>query len=107
MNRKDIPDSTIDIIAEHINRRTNQPAHIPIVTIDGDPSSPHYFEIIPFDEIDNAQGKHFAIDGSYNSQEFYNGIHVGLYTAGYICFHYGKYNLSNGFRIFPIQFYEN
>jgi|GEM_PF-639934 len=87
---KEIADSTIDIIAEHINKRTNQPARITIITIDGDSGSPHYFEIIPFDEIDISDSKYFAIDGSCNSQEFYNGIFVGLYTAGYICFHKGK-----------------
>ena len=90
MNKKDIPDSTIDAIAEHINKRTNQPARIPIITIDGDASSPHYYEIVSFNEIDNSENKYFAIDGSYNSQEFYNGIYVGLYTAGYVCFHKGK-----------------
>jgi len=90
MNRKDIPDSTIDVVAEHINKRTSQPARVSIITVDNDPTSPHYYEIIPFDKIDKSGNKYFAIDGSHNSQEFYNGIYVGLYTAGYICYHQGK-----------------
>ena len=90
MNQKEIPDNTIDTIAEHINRRINQPAKVTISTIEDNASSPHYFEIVPFDEIDNSTSKYFAIDGSYNSQEFYNGIYVGIYTAGYICFYKGK-----------------
>jgi hypothetical protein len=87
---KEIPDSTIDIISQHINETNNKPSRIPIITIDDDINTPHYFEIVPFGEIDNSDRKYFAIDGSYNSQEFYNGIYIGLYTAGYICFHKGK-----------------
>ncbi|MDR0572879.1 MAG: DNA double-strand break repair nuclease NurA [Tannerella sp.] len=87
---KEIPDSTIDIISQYINETSNKPSHIPIITVDDDVNTPRYFEIVPFDEIDNSDCKYFAIDGSYNSQEFYNGIYIGLYTAGYICFHKGK-----------------
>lgn len=87
---KEIPDSTIDIIAEHINETSNKPARVPIITVDNDVNTPHYFEIVPFNEIDNSSKRYFAIDGSYNSQEFYNGIYIGLYTAGYICFQNGK-----------------
>jgi hypothetical protein len=87
---KEIPDSTIDIISQCINETSNKPSRIPIITVDGVVDTPHYFEIVPFDEIDNSDHKYFAIDGSYNSQEFYNGIYLGLYTAGYICFHKGK-----------------
>jgi len=87
---KDIPDSTINIIAEHINEVNNRPSNVPVITVDNDVNTPHYFEIIPFNEIDNSEKKYFAIDGSYNSQEFYNGVYIGLYTAGYICYHKGK-----------------
>jgi hypothetical protein len=87
---KEILDSTIDIISQYINETSNKPSRIPIITVDGDINTPQYFEIIPFNEIDNSDRKFFAIDGSYNSQEFYNGIYIGLYTAGYICFHKGK-----------------
>jgi hypothetical protein len=90
MNKKEIPDDTIDIVARHINERNNRPSKIPIITIDGETETPHYFEIIPFDQIDNSKSHFFAIDGSYNSQEFYNGLSLGIYTAGYVCFKEGK-----------------
>lgn len=90
MNQKEIPENTIDIIAQHINERSNRPSSFPIITIEGETETPHYFEIIQFDQIDNCDRKFFAIDGSYNSQDFYNGLSVGLYTAGYICFWEGK-----------------
>jgi hypothetical protein len=60
------------------------------MTIEGETETPHYFEIVQFDQIDESDIKFFAIDGSYNSQDFYNGLSVGLYTAGYICFWKGK-----------------
>ena len=90
MNRKEIPDSAIEDVARHINERNNRPSTIPIITIDGETETPHCFEIIPFDQIDNSKANFFAIDGSYNSQEFYNGLSIGIYTAGYICYHGGK-----------------
>jgi len=90
MNQKEIPDSAIEIVARHINERNNRPSKIPIITIDGETETPHYFEIIPFDQIDNSKSKFFATDGSYNSQEFYNGLSIGVYRAGYICYHDGK-----------------
>ncbi|MDR0605069.1 MAG: DNA double-strand break repair nuclease NurA [Bacteroidales bacterium] len=90
MNYKEIPDSAIGIVARHINERNNKPSKVPIITIEGETETPHYFEIIPFDEIDNSSTKFFAVDGSYNSQEFYNGLSIGIYTAGYICYQNGK-----------------
>ena len=87
---KEISDSTIDIVATRINEVNNRPSLVPVITVDDDVYTPHYFEITPFDEIDNSEKKFFAIDGSYNSQEFYNGVYIGLYTAGYICYHKGK-----------------
>jgi NurA-like 5'-3' nuclease len=90
MNRKEIPDSAIEIVARHINERNNRPSKIPIITIDGETETPHYFEIIPFNQIDNSKSKFFAVDGSYNSQEFYNGLSIGIYTAGYICYYEGQ-----------------
>jgi hypothetical protein len=90
MNNREIPDNTIEIVARHINERNNKPSNVPIITIDGQTETPHYFEIIPFDEIDSSQTQFFAIDGSYNSQEFYNGLSIGIYTAGYICYKSGK-----------------
>lgn len=90
MNRKEIPENTIDTIAQHINERANRPSNFPIITIEGETETPHYFEIIQFDKIDESERNFFAIDGSYNSQDFYNGLSIGLYTAGYICFNRGK-----------------
>jgi hypothetical protein len=90
MNKKEIPDTTIEIVAKHINERNNRPSKIPIITIGGETETPHYFEIVPFDQIDNSGAHFFAIDGSYNRKEFYNGLCVGIYTAGYVCFKEGK-----------------
>jgi hypothetical protein len=91
MNKKEIPENTIDIIAQHINERLNQPVRLQtIITVDGNTETPHYYEIMQFDEIDKSERNFFAIDGSYNSQDFYNGLSVGLYTAGYVCYNLGK-----------------
>ncbi|MCL1814217.1 MAG: hypothetical protein FWG27_00120 [Treponema sp.] len=87
---KEIPDNTINVVAAYINEANNRPPRVPVITVDDDVNTPHYFEIIPFDEIDAFERKVFAIDGSYNSQEFYNGVYIGLYTAGYICYYKGK-----------------
>ena len=90
MNKIDIPDEAIENVARHINERNNRPSKVPIITIDGETETPHYFEIIPFDQIDKSKATFFAIDGSYNSQEFYNGLSIGIYTAGYIGYYEGK-----------------
>lgn len=90
MNQKEIPEEAIEAVAKHINQRNNKPSNIPIITVDGNTETPHYFEILPFDQIDNSDRKMFAIDGSYNYQQFYNGLSVGMYTGGYICFEHGK-----------------
>jgi hypothetical protein len=45
MNKRDIPDSAIGIIARHINERNNKPSKVPIITIEGETETPHYFEI--------------------------------------------------------------
>ena len=90
MNKKEIPDAAIEIVARHINERNNRPSKIPIITIEGETETPHYYEIIPFDQIDKSKAKFFAIDGSYNSQEFYNGLSIGVYRAGYVCYYEGK-----------------
>jgi len=85
-----IPQNAIDSIAEHINQRTNKQYSIPIV---GDPSkseTPQVFEIIPFSEMDNTNSRFYAIDGSNNSHSFYNGVSIGIYRAGYVCFQLGK-----------------
>src|SRR3990172_1971950 len=90
MSNKEIPDSAIEIVAKHINTRSNKPYQIPIVGIPENIETPQYFEIHPFDQIDNSDRRFYSIDGSYNSQEFYNGLAIAIYTAGYICYHQGK-----------------
>ena len=87
---KTIPDKDIDAVALHINERVNKPAHVSIVSISDDSTSVQYFESVPFDRIDSSLKRYFAVDGSYNSQEFYNGIYLGIYTAGYVCYSLGK-----------------
>jgi hypothetical protein len=96
MNPKEIPDSAIDVVAQHINDRNNRQTNIPISGPDDNTETPHYFEIIPFDKIDDTSIKFFAIDGSYNSQEFYNGLSIAVYSAGYICYQNGKQIRLNG-----------
>jgi hypothetical protein len=90
MANKEIPDSAIEVVARQINERSNKPYQIPIVGIAGNIETPQYFEILPFDQIDDTDRRFYAIDGSYNSQEFYNGLAIAVYTAGYICYQNGK-----------------
>jgi hypothetical protein len=85
-----IPQSAIDSIAEHINQRSNRQYNIPVVGNASNPETPQIYEIIPFDEIDNTEFRVYAIDGSRNSHSFYNGISIGLYQCGYVCFQGGK-----------------
>lgn len=90
MSRKEIPDSAIELVAKHINMRSNKNYGIPAIGNDDNIETPQVFEIIPFDQIDDSDARFYAIDGSYNSEQFYNGLSIGIYTAGYICFHRGK-----------------
>ncbi|WP_234734547.1 DNA double-strand break repair nuclease NurA [Tellurirhabdus bombi] len=90
MNQIEIPSYAIDSVAKAINDTVNRPSQVTVRTIEGESETPHYFEIIPFDKIDESTINFFAIDGSYNFQEFYNGISIGVYTAGYVCFNEGK-----------------
>ena len=90
MSRKEIPDSAIEVVARHINERSNKPYHIPLIGIADNVETPQYFEITPFGEIDNTERRFYAIDGSYNSEQFYNGLAIAIYTAGYICYQHGK-----------------
>jgi len=90
MNQKTIPDNTIDLVAHYINERINKPSSIPVIGNPDNPETPQIFEIMPFDEIDKIDRNFFAIDGSYNSQQFYNGVSIGVYSAGYICYKCGK-----------------
>lgn len=85
-----VDDNTIDRIALHINNRINSPPLIDISSDKENSFTPQYFEITPFKEIDSRESRFYAIDGSYNSQDFYNGVSLALYGAGYACFHKGK-----------------
>lgn len=90
MTRKEIPDGAIEIVAQHISNRNNKNYGIPIVGNPSNVETPQIFEIIPFDQIDESERRFYAIDGSSNSEQFYNGLSVGIYSAGYVCYHYGK-----------------
>jgi hypothetical protein len=85
-----VPQAAIDSIAQHINQRNNIQYGIPIVGNPSNTETPQIFEIIPFDQIDNSDSRVYAVDGSKNSHSFYNGISIGLYRAGYICFQGGN-----------------
>ena len=90
MNQEIIPDNAVDLVAHHINERSNKNYSIPVIGNPNNPETPQIFEIIPFDEIDRTDTRFYAIDGSYNSQQFYNGVSIGIYNAGYICYKAGK-----------------
>jgi hypothetical protein len=90
MSRQEIPDSAIEIVAEHINSRSSKNYGINSVGNETNIETPQIFEIHPFDEIDKTERRFYAIDGSYNSEEFYNGLAIALYAAGYICFQHGN-----------------
>ena len=90
MSTKEIPDSTIEIVAKHINTRSNRNHRISLIGGQDNIEAPQYFEIIPFAQIDDSDRRFYAIDGSYNSESFYNGLCIAIYAAGYICFHKGK-----------------
>ncbi len=90
MTRKEIPDCAIELVAKHINARSNKNYGIPAVGNDDNIETPQIFEIVPFDQIDHSEARFYAIDGSYNSEQFYNGLSIGIYAAGYICYHRGK-----------------
>ena len=97
MSHKEIPDEAIEVVAQHINSRNNRDHRISVVTVADNTTTPQYFEILPFDKIDDTKRKFFAIDGSSNYEQFYNGLSIGLYTAGYVCFQEGKQVCLNNF----------
>jgi len=90
MNQKTIPDNAVDLVAHHINERSNKNYSIPVIGNSDNPETPQIFEIMPFNEIDKTDRSFYAIDGSCNSQQFYNGVSIGIYNAGYICYKGGK-----------------
>ena len=90
MSRREIPDSAIETVAQHINNRSSKNYGINPIGNEENVETPQIFEILPFDEIDDTDGRFYAIDGSYNSQQFYNGLAIAVYTAGYVCFYHGQ-----------------
>ena len=90
MNQKTIPDNAVELVAHYINERINKNYSIPVIGNSNNTETPQIFEIIPFDKIDKTDRSFYAIDGSYNSQQFYNGVSIGIYSAGYICYKGGK-----------------
>lgn len=91
MNPKEIPEQAIVDLAAEINSKINKTPHLssPLTVVD-DTRTPQYFEILPFEQIDESDRTFFAIDGSSNQQEFYNGVCIGIYSAGYIGYQHGK-----------------
>lgn len=89
MTRMEIPDSAIELVAKHINTRSNKNYAIPVIGNDANIETPQIFEIYPFEHIDDSEIRFYAIDGSYNSEHFYNGLSIGMYAAGYICYQWG------------------
>jgi len=90
MNQKIIPNNAVELVAHYINEKVNKPSPIPVIGNPDNPETPQIFEIIPFDKIDKTDKNFYAIDGSYNSQQFYNGVSIGIYNAGYICYRGGE-----------------
>jgi hypothetical protein len=85
-----IPDDVIKGVAAQIHTRTNRDYHIPVVGVPGNLETPQIFEIMPFNQIDSRNARFYAVDGSYNSHSFYNGVSLCFYQAGYVCFHQGS-----------------
>lgn len=92
----EISDNAIEIVAQHINERSNKNYGITPIGNLANIETPQIFEILPFDEIDDSNRRFYAIDGSYNSEQFYNGLAIAVYSAGYICYHRGRQVRMNG-----------
>jgi len=110
MSRKEIPDSAIEAVARHLNSRSSKNYGITPVGNEDNIETPQVFEILPFDEIDSSERRFYAIDGSYNSEQFYNGLAIGIYTAGYVCYHHGtqlRMNSSDDPVILGQAYYPN
>ena len=74
MSSFEIPDDVIGGVASQIHAKTNKDYKIPVVGTSQNIETPQVFEIMPFSEIDRRRSRFYAIDGSQNSQTFYNGI---------------------------------
>jgi len=89
MRTDNIPEDSIELVAKYMNEKSSKNYQIPVIGNSSNSETPQVFEILPFDDIDNSYNRFYAIDGSYNSQQFYNGLAIGIYTAGYVCFQSG------------------
>jgi hypothetical protein len=96
MGNREIPDDAIEIVAQFINDRNNKNYSIPVIGNPNNLETPQIFEIIPFNEIDNSTRHFYAVDGSSNSEQFYNGLSLAIYTAGYVCYYEGVQLSLNG-----------
>ena len=90
MAKLEILDTTIESIARHINERSNKNYQINPVGVPQNLETPQIFEIVPFESIDQAECRYYAVDGSKSSQDFYNGLAIAVYAGGYICYQKGK-----------------
>jgi hypothetical protein len=90
MSSFEIPEGVINATAAQIHAKTNKDYKIPVVGVPTNLETPQIFEIMPFEQIDEASAKFYAVDGSRNSHTFYNGVSLCFYQAGYVCFKSGK-----------------
>ncbi len=90
MSSFEVPDTVVNATAAQIHRKTNKDYQIPVVGTADNFETPQVFEIMPFVQIDQQEARFYAVDGSRNSQTFYNGVSLCFYQAGYVCFHKGK-----------------
>jgi hypothetical protein len=90
MLRSEVPDQAIDAVARHINTASNKNYGVPEVGNEQNVETPQVFEIIPFQDIDACKVRFYAIDGSYSSQQFYNGLAIAVYAGGYVCYEAGN-----------------
>lgn len=90
MSIERINEDVINKVAKFISYQTNKPSTVPIIWDPQYSENPHYFEIIDFKIIDASNITFFAIDWSYNSQEFINGVSIWVYSAWYIWYNRWK-----------------
>jgi hypothetical protein len=100
MRTDNIPEDSIELVAKYMNEKSSKNYQIPVIGNSSNSETPQVFEILPFDDIDNSYNRFYAIDGSYNSQQFYNGLAIGIYTAGYVCFQNGRQIKMNN-KVYP------
>jgi hypothetical protein len=100
MRTDNIPEDSIELVAKYMNEKSSKNYQIPVIGNSFNSETPQVFEILPFDDIDNSYNRFYAIDGSYNSQQFYNGLAIGIYTAGYVCFQNGRQIKMNN-KVYP------